>query len=74
MGRLPAEKLKWRYNMYNMRFRNNGDNLAIEAAFVAGLELEGVRVEHLGGGVYDCYGLSEEHREFIEQHYQFWAL
>lgn len=74
MGRLPANKIFGGVIMYNMRFRNNGDNLAVEAAFVAGLELEGVRVEHLGGGVYDCYGLSEEHREFIEKHYQFWAL
>ena len=58
---------------YNMGFYF--DNPVIEASFLAGLELEGIEVRHLGGGRYSAYGLSEDHRNFIEQKARkFWAF
>lgn len=59
--------------MYNMGFYFR--NMEVEVSFLAGLELEGIRVRHLGGGRYSAIGLSEEHREFIEKHAdRFWAF
>ena len=73
MGTLPQnfeEETKMKYNMgfvFNM--------LADEVSFIAGLELEGIEVRHLGGGAYSAYGLSEEHRNFIERKARkFWAF
>lgn len=58
--------------MYNMAFEMN--TMAEEAAFIAGLELEGVEVRNVRGR-WMAYGLSEEHRTYIEQHARrFWAL
>ena len=58
--------------MYNMKFciRNNN---AEDLAYVAGLELEGVQIRAFGNTIC-AYGLSEKHRQYIEFHYQFWAL
>ncbi|MBR5298995.1 MAG: hypothetical protein IKU36_01955 [Bacteroidales bacterium] len=55
-----------------MMFRFN-DNVK-EAAFLAGLELEGVEIRNAGSGKWIAYGLSEEHRRYIEVNAaQFWA-
>lgn len=73
MGCYPQnfeEVVKMKYNM-GFYF----DNPVIEASFLAGLELEGIEVRHLGGGRYSAYGLSEDHRHFIEQRARkFWAF
>lgn len=57
---------------YNMAFEMN--TMAEEAAFIAGLELEGVEVRNVRGR-WLAYGLTDEHRTYIEQHARrFWAL
>lgn len=57
---------------YNMAFEMNTN--AEEAAFVAGLELEGVEVRCVRGR-WMAYGLSEENRRYIERHARrFWAI
>ena len=57
---------------YNMAFVMA--NKVQEASFIAGLELEGVEVRCVNGN-WMCYGLSEEHRDFIEKYAnRFWAL
>lgn len=59
--------------MYNMGFRF--DNNMMEASFIAGLQLEGVELRHIGCGCWAAYGLSEENRRYIEMHsVKFWAL
>lgn len=58
--------------MYNMAFKMR--DIAAEAKFIAGLELEGVHVR-MSGGWWLCYGLSESNRRYIEKHStQFRAL
>lgn len=58
--------------MYNMMFRFN-DNVK-EAAFLAGLELEGIEIRNAGSGKWIAFGLTDEHRRYIERYAaQFWA-
>lgn len=58
--------------MYNMMFTMN--DIQKEAKFIAGLELEGVEVRN-DRGRWLCWGLTEEHRQYIERNAtQFWAL
>lgn len=72
MGTLPATENGGKL-MYNMGFYFR-DTMK-ETSFIAGLELEGISVRHLGGGRYSAIGLSEEHREYIERYAdRFWAF
>lgn len=72
MGCYPKQKMEVKL-MYNMGFYFR-DTMK-ETSFIAGLELEGISVRHLGGGRYSAIGLSEEHREYIERYAdRFWAF
>lgn len=72
MGCYPSNRILGGIVMYNMAFEMN--TVAEEAAFIAGLELEGVEVRNIRGR-WLAYGLSEDHRTYIEQHARrFWAL
>lgn len=68
----PATKFLGGIVMYNMAFAMT--DKVKEAGFIAGLELEGVQVRCVRGR-WLCYGLSEDHRAYIEKNAsQFWAL
>lgn len=73
MGCTPLLKTEGGITMYNMAFRFDG-NMAAEAAFIAGLELTGVRVR-CNRGVWYAWGMSEDDRNYVEKNaVQFWAL
>lgn len=72
MGIYPTTEFEEETTMkYNMNFVMETN--AMNMSFIAGLELSGVKVSNRNG-VWSAIGLTEEDRNFIEQHAQrFWG-
>ena len=57
--------------MYNIGFKFR--NTVKEVKFIARLELDGINVKHMGGGVYSIIGVSKETCEMVEKAaYKWW--